>query len=232
MTLYVAPVVEGLTEQGCVERLLQGIWSKLLGCSERLQVLEPRRKPRSSLVHTDGRVLIEAVQAASLVLDRKTARDAEGRSLLLILLDAEDDCPATLAPRLLQTARTALPAGMNVACVLAVRMLENWIVGGASSLAGVNGLPDPLPPRDRYEVIHGAGWLGQQLRSHNSRRKYKKTADAEPFVRSMSLEECRGNCPSFDKLCRELHKSLPSAPRQEIPPDHGGDVARPDDTPS
>ena len=140
---------------------------------------------------------------------------------MLILLDAEDDCPATLAPRLLHTARTALPGESNVACVLAVRMFENWIVGGASTLAGVRGLPNPLPPRDGFEVIHGAGWLGRQIRSHNSKRKYKKTEDAEPFVRSMSLVECRTNCPSFDKLCRELERGLP-APSSEPTPSPDG----------
>lgn len=215
MTLYVAPIVEGQTEQNCDERLLQRIWNELLRGADRLQVLEPFRADRSSLVHADGRALTEAVQKAALSLSRRKARDPEARSLLLILLDAEDDCPARTAPSLLQISRTVLPPEMNVSCVLATRMFENWIVGGASTLAGVNGLPDPLPPRDRFEEIHGAKWLGRQLRDHNPRRTYKKTADAVPFVQSMSLEECRVNCPSFDKLCRELQWGLPASPQLE-----------------
>jgi hypothetical protein len=190
VTFYVAPIVEGHTEQHCVERLLQRVWNELLRGANRLQILQPFRGDRSSLVHVDGRALGDAVQKASLALNRRAARDPEGRSLLLILLDAEleseDDCPAKLAPRLLQTAQTSLGIGPCISCVLATRMLENWIVGGASTLAGVNGLPATLPPRDwdraRFEEIRGAKWLDEQLRGRNPRRKYKKTADAEPFV--------------------------------------------------
>jgi hypothetical protein len=91
-------------------------------------------------------------------------------------------------------------------------MFENWIVGGASTLAGVNGLPDPLPTRNNFEEIVGASWLDDQLRSRIRSRKYKKREDAEPFIREMNLEECRRCCPSFDKLCRELETRLPPPP--------------------
>ena len=221
MTLYVAPIVEGQTEQGCVERLLQRIWKELLGGTDRLQVLEPFRDDRSSLVLLDGEALRETVQKTFEKLKSRTRRDPAARSLLLILLDAEDDCPATMAPRLLQKARESLDPKVGLSCVLATRMLENWIVGGASTLSGTNELPDALPPRDRFEEIHGAKWLDQQLRSRNPRRKYKKTADAEPFVRSMNLEECRTNCPSFDKLCRELERGLSAPPPESAPSQEG-----------
>jgi len=135
-------------------------------------------------------------------------RDVAAQSLLLILLDAESDCPATLAPRLLSVARKALPADVPVACVLAKRMLENWIVAGASALGGVNDLPDPLPERDQFEDHSGVAWLDEQLRSRNRARKYKKTTDALEFVRAINLQECRANSPSFDKLCRTLESGI------------------------
>ena len=72
MTLYIASVVEGHTEQLCIERLLQRIWNELLGGAERLQVLEPFCRPRGSLVHADVRVLEETVLKASLALNRRT----------------------------------------------------------------------------------------------------------------------------------------------------------------
>jgi hypothetical protein len=209
MTVYVAPVVEGQTEQGCVERLLQRTWSQVLGRPERLQVLEPFRRPRGQLVQANGEALTKAVQEAYLKLRAKIKRETDARSMVLILIDAEDDCPATLAPRLLAVVRAALPADAVTACVIAKRMLENWMVAGASTLAGVNGLPDPLPVRDQFEERSGVAWLGEQLRSRNSARKYKKTVDAEAFVRGMDLQECRANSPSFDKLCRDLGTFLP-----------------------
>lgn len=209
MNVYVAPIVEGQTEQRCVERLLHRIWMELLQRPERLQVLEPFRGHRDSLVHPDGSVLSASVQKAFLKLQAKTRKDSEARSLLLILLDAESDCPAELAPRLLGTARQARPDA-TIACVLAKRMFENWIVAGATTLAGVNGLPDPLDPPDDPENHNGASWLEQQLRSQKQTRRYEKTVDAAVFVQKISLEHCRDRSPSFDKLCRELALPLQS----------------------
>ena len=210
MNVYVAPVVEGQTEQGCVERLLHRVWGELLHRPERLQVLEPFRGHRDALVHANGVALTESVQKAFLKLQAKLRRDAEARSLLLILLDAEGNCPAELAPRLLETAKQAR-GDAPIACVLAKRMLENWIVAGASSLAGVNGLPDPLQPPEAPEERSGSAWLIEQLRRRDRARKYTKTADAAVFVRAMNLQECRAKSLSFDKLCRELEAILSRA---------------------
>lgn len=214
MTLYLVPIVEGQAEQGCVERLLHRVWQGLHFGPERLQVVEPFRGHRDELVHPNGVVLTNMVRKAFVKLKAKAKKDAQAQLLVLILLDAEGDCPATLAPRLLDVARKALPADTPVCCVLAKRMLENWIVAGASTLAGVNGLSDPLPPRDQFEDHSGAAWLEARLRSQNKARKYKKTDDAEMFIRAMALEECRDNAPSFDKLCRELEARLPHAPNE------------------
>jgi hypothetical protein len=215
MTLFLVPVVEGQTEQGCVERLLHRVWHELLGQPERLQVVEPFRGHRDELVHPNGLVLTDTVSRALVKLRSKAKKDALARPLVLILLDAESDCPTTLAPRLLEVARKALPGDVPVSCVLAKRMLENWIVAGASTLAGVNGLPDLLPARDQFEERRGASWLEAQLRSQNKARKYRKTDDAEVFVRMMALQECRDNAPSFDKLCRELEARLPQPPDEQ-----------------
>jgi hypothetical protein len=203
MTLYVVPIVEGQTEAGCVERLLQRVWAEPLAGPVRLQVLTPSRGKRDALASPAGTDLAGKIKEACLKLSQRLRRDSSGRGLLLLLLDAEGDCPAELAPRLLQAARLAR-SDTDIACVLAKRMFENWIVAGASTLAGVNGLPDPLRPPDNPEDRSGTAWLDQQLRSQKRTRRYKKTADAAVFVREMSLEQCRARSPSFDKLCREL----------------------------
>ncbi len=219
MTLFIVPVVEGQTEQGCVERLLHRVWHELLGQPERLQVVEPFRGHRDELVHPNGLVLTETVSRALVKLLSKSRKDSQARPLILILLDAEDDCPKTLAPRLVEVARKALPAEVPVSCVLAKRMLENWFVAGASTLAGHNGLPDPLPARERFEEHSGAAWLEEQIRRQNKVRKYQKKQDSLVFVRVMTLQECRDNAPSFDKLCRELEARQPQPPDQPGPTD-------------
>ena len=208
MTLYIVPIVEGQTEADCVERLLQRVWTELLAGPMRLQVLAPSRGQRDALLSPTGSQFAEKIEEAYAKLSRRLRRDSSGRGLLLLLLDAEGDCPAELGPRLLQTARRAR-SDANIACVLAKRMFENWIVAGASTLADVNGLPNPLQPPDNPEDRSGAAWLEQQLRSRKSTRRYKKTVDAAAFVRAMNLEQCRARSPSFDKLCRELARTLP-----------------------
>src|SRR5262245_24338351 len=105
MTLYIAPIVEGQTEDKCVERLLQRIWRELLAAPHRLQVLQPSREKRDKLVHSAGTDLESKVHEAVLKLQYRLRRDSDGRGLLLLLLDAEHDCPAELGPRFLQTAR-------------------------------------------------------------------------------------------------------------------------------
>jgi hypothetical protein len=214
MTAYIAPIVEGQTEVSCVERLLHRIWNELLTRPERLQVLPPARGSRPALVHPSGGPLSVKIGDACTSLVRRLRHDPSGRGLLLLLLDAEADCPATLAPRLLASASGVVPSGIPVACVLAKRMLENWIVAGASTLAGVNGLPSPLPNRDRFEEHSGGAWLEKHLRSNSvsGARKYRKTLHALEFVRAISLPECRANSPSFDKLCRDLEALFPPPP--------------------
>jgi hypothetical protein len=210
MTFYIAPMVEGQTEARCIERLLQRVWGELLAGPIRLQVLPPSRGKRDALIRPSSDFLAKKIDEAHVKLRQQLRRDPSGRGLLLLLLDAERDPPCQLGPSLLETARRARPDA-DIACVLAKRMLENWIVAGASTLGGVNGLPDPLLPPDRVEECSGAAWLEGQLRSKNRARKYKKTVDAEAFVRAMNLPECRANSPSFDKLCRELEARLPVA---------------------
>ncbi len=206
MTFYIVPIVEGQTEAGCIERLLQRIW-EMLAVPIRLQVLPSSRGKRNALVDLAKPELAHKVEEAQAKLARRLSVDSSSQGLLLLLLDAEDDCPAELAPKLLAAANNAR-SDVDISCVLAKRMLENWIMAGASTLAGVNGMPYSLPARDRFEDRSGSAWLNEQLRSEKATRKYKKTVDAKTFIEAMNLQECRVNCPSFDKLWRELEMRI------------------------
>lgn len=216
MTFYIVPIIEGQTEVNCIELLLQRIWSELMTFPDRLQVLPSTRGNRDALIDPAKPDLARKVEEAYVKLARQLRADPIGRGLLLLLLDAEEDCPAELAPKLLVAAKK-VRSDADISCVFAKRMLENWIVAGASTLAGVNGLPDVLPARDRFEDRSGVAWLEDQLRSRHRARKYKKTADAKKFVRALKLQECRANSPSFDKLCRELETRFPQQARDNSP---------------
>src|SRR5205823_13598470 len=102
---------------------------------------------RDALVNPKHPDFTDKIEEAYAKLSRRLRHDSSGQGLLLLLLDAETDCPAELAPRLLEAATRVRPDA-PIACVMPKRMLENWIVAGASTLAGVNDLPAPLPARD------------------------------------------------------------------------------------
>jgi hypothetical protein len=158
MTFYIAPIVEGQTEAGCIERLLQRVWKELLGAPLRLQVLAPSRTKRDAFVDPEKPDLAKKIEEAHAKLAQRLRYDSSGRGLLLVLLDAERDCPATLGPRLLQMARQ-VRSDCDIACILAKRMTENWIVAGCSTLAGVNGLPKSLHPlKIRRTATARGGW--------------------------------------------------------------------------
>jgi hypothetical protein len=223
MTLFVAPIVEGATEECCIKIILSRLWRDLLHAAERgpLAVLEPIPAKRSSLVKDSHPELEQMVERAVRVLRSSIRRFALSRGFVLLLIDAEEDCPATLGPRLLARARVAR-SDADIACVLAKRELENWFKAAAASLAGVSGLPDDLTVPANPEDGSGGTWLTRQMQSKDRRRKYTKPADAVELARRMDLQQCRNNSTSFDKLYRELALRLhPSVPPPSAETDSG-----------
>jgi hypothetical protein len=110
--LLVAPIVEGQGEVACIRILLERIWEMLGG--EFIQVIQPIRKPRGQLVKRG--ILQEAVRSTSIKLrNSSTSRDP---TLFLILIDADEDCPRDLGPKLLEFARETNSV-VDIACVLA-----------------------------------------------------------------------------------------------------------------
>jgi hypothetical protein len=196
MTLFVAPIVEGAPEEGCIKIILSRLWSDLLHAAEGepLAVLEPIPAKRSSLVKDGHPELEQTVERAVRVLQARLRHSDMDRGFILVLIDAEEDCPKTLGPRLLARARAAR-CDADIVCVLAKRELENWFKAAAASLAGVSGLPDDLTVPANPEDGSGATWLTRQTQRKNRRRKYTKPADAAELARRMDLQQCRANSP-------------------------------------
>jgi Domain of unknown function (DUF4276) len=213
MTLFVAPIVEGDTEERCIKAILSGIWRSLSYAAdlEPLAVLEPVPSHRMSLIQDGHPELPKMVERAFLVLRLRLRHSDADRGFVLLLIDAEEDCPAKLGPRLLARARAAR-RDADIACVLAKRELENWFKASANSLAGVCGLPDDLTAPENSEMGSGNTWLTRQMQRKNRRRKYAKPADAVELAARIDCQKCRENSLSFDKLCRELESRRPQTP--------------------
>jgi hypothetical protein len=210
MTLYVAPIVEGETEERCIKIILSRIWRELLAAADReeLCVLEPNPAHRSALVKNDHPALAEKVEQSFRKLRSRLRNPGVDRGFLLLLIDADDDCSAKLAPKLLERARAAR-SDADFGCVLAKRELENWFKAAAASLAGVSGLPDDLSVPANPEDGSGDMWLTRQMQRRNPRRKYTKPGDAVELAQRMDLRQCHEHSSSFVKLCRELEARQP-----------------------
>lgn len=196
--LRVVPIVEGHGEVQAIRTLLQRIWTDLLG-GEHLEVSKPIRFARSKLVQKEG--LRRAVNLAVLRLKEDKSGDP---GCVLILVDANGDCPAHLAPDLL-TGLTGLPPGLDISCVVAKVEYETWFVASAASLHDYLDVapPSALPERPE-ETGAGKAWIQRRFRGV----KYSETIDQPRLMARMDLRLCRDRSPSFDKLCRELDRRL------------------------
>ncbi|MEV4093232.1 DUF4276 family protein [Streptosporangium saharense] len=143
----IASIVEGDGEVSALPVLLRRI-AGALSCWD-VRIPPPRRVPRSRLVARGG--VENAVLQASYQLT--------GAGGILLLIDSDDDCPATLGPELLRRAREAR-GDREISVVLACREFEAWFLAAAESLSGHRGLADPLLPPPNPEGIRGAKeWL-------------------------------------------------------------------------
>jgi len=195
--LLVAPIVEGHGEVACVRGLLERIGQEQLGGAV-IDSLKAFRCPRSKLLRSDDLPKVAELAVAKL----RQSACGDDHLLLLVLVDADEDCPAQLAPTLLNRLQH-LP--VHCACVLATKEFESWFVAAADSLRRYLEFDDPVP--DLPERA-GKKWIEQRFRRSRAAR-YSETIDQPAMAATMDLALCRLRSPSFDKLCRDLAASLP-----------------------
>ncbi len=192
--LRLGAVVEGHGEVRAVPVLLRRMLAEIRPGSA-VRIPTPVRYPRSRLLRTgelERAVVLAAEQAG------------EGAAVL-VLIDADDDCPAELAPSLLRRVRGRL-ADRPSTVVLAKREFEAWFLAAARSLRGYRGLPQDLEPPTDPEGVRGAKeWLAHRM------GRYRPTLDQPALAAIMDLEEAR-RAPSFDKLWRDLERIFGEAP--------------------
>ena len=194
MPRTVLAIVEGHGEVSAVPELLRRIAGEV---SPDLVVETPRpiRVPRNRIVK-EGE-LERAVTLAS----HKAGIDG----CVLVLLDADHDCPAELAPQLQARAVAACP-GRHIRTVLAKTEYEAWFLAAAGSLAGRRGLDESLASPDSPEAIQDAkGWLSTRMPPG---RRYRETLDQAALTATFDMAEARRLSPSFDKLWRDVGNLL------------------------
>jgi hypothetical protein len=182
----IAAIVEGHGEVESVPILLRRL-------NPAVTVTRPIRMPKHRMLNRPPELERNlSIAAASL--------GPGTRGGLLVLLDADDDCPAGLARRFGPADRT--PAGRDVAVVVATCEVESWFLAAAESLRGLRRLPaDLAPPASPEQIRNAKGWL-QDWRVDG--RAYSETIDQPALAARFDLDLARQRSRSFAKLCREI----------------------------
>ena len=169
MIRVVAPIVEGHGDVQAVPVLLRKL-------NPEVRIAPPVRFPKSKL-------MLEADLARAVKIARANI-DAPEFGLLLLLLDADEDCPAIEGPRLLQTMRSA---AWNVPCFVAFakREFESWIIGGNSRFGDLD--PDAIgAAKARIVQVNGG--------------RYKETVDQAALTSHIDIARLEQCSASFRRL--------------------------------
>lgn len=196
-------IVEGDGEVAALPILLRRI-AEWKVSDQYIEVPRPIRVRRDQFLNREE-VFNKQLQLAGL----KCGEAGEG--WILILLDADDDCPVELAEVILRRANGVLPQH-RISVVLANREYEGWFLAAAQSLDGVRGLRinDAIAEPDS---VRGAK---EWLKLHHSERRYGEVTDQPALSAAMDLSLAYERSRSFRKLCVEVEKN--SANLNEVEP--------------
>ena len=186
-------VIEGKGEVEAIPLLIRRICYELYGFYG-VRTARPIRITKSKLIR-EG----ELERAVRLAL-----MNIRGRGPVLVMVDADEDCPAVLGPRLKARA-LAIARPQDISIVIPKFEFESWFLAAAQSLRGKRGLRDDLQPPQDPEAIRGTKeWLSRHMQPG---RIYAPTVDQAALVAGMNLVEVRSS-RSFDRLCREIERLI------------------------
>lgn len=190
----IQPIVEGHGEVVALRVLLERIWYDGLGRGK-LDVLKPIRQPRSNLV------LPQRLHSYVELAARKLAQvPTNGQRSILLLLDADDDLPCVLGPKLLSDVHE-VRRDIDISCVVANLEYETWFAASAESLIAAGYVHEDAVISAQPEVDRQRkGWIKRHIRKGT----YSETADQARLSAAIDVALARHRSPSFDKLCREL----------------------------
>lgn len=123
---------------------------------------------------------------------------------ILVMLDADDDCPIQLAQAILQRASQVVPH-RRISVVLPKREYEAWFIAAAKSLHGKRGFNCPGKLPEDAEVPRNAkGWMRENMSSGT----YSEVLDQPAFSQLFDFQQAFDNSRSFRKLCSEWQRNV------------------------
>lgn len=123
---------------------------------------------------------------------------------VLVLLDADDDCPVHLAAEVRAVAEQIVQ-GASVHVVIANREYEAWLLAAIDSLAGKRGLRGDVEPlADPDSVRNAKGRISLCMASG----RYHEVSDQPALTARFDLTIARARSRSFRKLSETLDALL------------------------
>ena len=184
-------IVEGHGDVAAVPVLIRRLLPR--GSAGQVELPRPIRIPKTKLVQE--KELARAIELA--------ARQTGAADGILVVLDADEDCPRLLAGNMLATARRARP-DRRIAVVLAKQEFENWFLAAAESLASRRGLsPDLMAPADPEGIRDAKAWLGSRMGGPSG---YRETIDQPAMAAAFDLDLATARSRSFAKLRRDVER--------------------------
>jgi Domain of unknown function (DUF4276) len=189
----VASIVEGDGEVAALPILLRRL-SEWRATSNYVEVLTPIRVYKDRFLNRPDEFSRHLQLAAA---------KCEDMGWVLVLFDADDDCPAQKGAEVLARAQAIIPH-RRVAVVLANREYEAWFIAAAESLNGVRGFKylDGKAPADPEGPRNAKGWMRDRMPAG-----YGETTDQPAFTARFDLALAHQHSRSFRKLCSEWDKN-------------------------
>ena len=142
---------------------------------------------------------------------------SEKCAAILVVLDADSDCPQEKASVLVEKA-TALNLNVPVAIVYARSEYETWFICSLSQDKGKGirerlRIPESVTAPSNVEDIRDAkGWLNRNMPSHVA---YKETSDQEHLTHHIDLELVHSESRSFRRLCHAVEELVHAIDNRE-----------------
>jgi hypothetical protein len=193
MLSSIYPIVEGHGDVPSVSILLRRFASEVFQ-NNQVMIFPAYRIPR-------GRMVTELHLERAIELGARKITEYGGIGGILILLDADDDCPAVIGPSLLARATQARP-DITSKVVVANKEYEAWFLAAAISLRGYrNILQNATPPAQPEEIRAAKGYLEREFFETGS--CYSERIDQPALTATFAFAET-DVCRSFQKLRRDI----------------------------
>jgi len=195
--MKVTAIVEGDGEVAAFPILLRRLRDWLTPNNYVVEITKPIRVRRDRFLNKNE----EFRRMLLLAADK-----CEQNGWILILLDADDDCPAQLGKQIINRAKEVL-SEHRISVVLANQEYEAWFIAASESLNGHRGFSIIKNDKIEPEKIRGAkNWIGIRIKEG----KYREVTDQPAFSAIMDLQQAKDKSRSFSKLCIEWQKNVSS----------------------